>query len=66
MSKKTDYKKLWRKAMANNKVLADEITRLNNLVKGYVQIIEQIKSGEIKVDKEMETFDKKSSLVNVR
>lgn len=52
MSKKTDHKKLWRKAMANNKILAGEITRLNNLVDGYVRIIEQIKSGEIKVDKE--------------
>lgn len=66
MAKDTDYKRLWRNAKKDLTKAQIEINRLNNLVDGYVRIIEQIKSGEIKVDKEMETFDKKSSLVNVR
>lgn len=50
MSNNTDYKRLWRNTKKDLTKAQIEINRLNNLVDGYVRIIEQIKSGEIKVD----------------
>lgn len=57
MGKNTDYKKMWRKSQDQNKILAGKIVQLDGLVKGYAKIIEDIKSGKIKVPKPTEKKD---------
>jgi hypothetical protein len=43
MGKKSDYKKLWRKAKGENVSMANEIARLKDIIEGQVETIERIR-----------------------
>ncbi len=49
MSKKTDYKKLWRKVKNENMLLNNKMFKLNQVIEGQVAILKSIKDGKIDV-----------------
>ncbi len=51
MGKKTDHKKLWRKAKKENVLLANEVGRLNDIIEGQADTLCKIRDGKINIKK---------------